>query len=121
MKHTFDPGDVKEKVTVFVRCMTEEKLEYVNLFGSLTKKSSKEFFDALGLQIISGIRKVFENNCTYVTLVRSKECSDQYQYNTMTIPSGISVGIAQKVKPSKDELKQISTLDIELGNRVCEG
>ena len=111
LKHKFNSTDANEKVTVFVRCITDEKLEYINLFGP--KKSSENFIKLSGIPIILGMRKVFENNCTYVTL----DCSKSVKASSggeIKIPAGALVGRAQKVQRSQC----LALPDVELGNKA---
>ena len=119
LKHLVDPRDVEEKITVFVRGITEEKLSYMNIFPVQSKKTPKMQFEVPGyesFEIIPGIRKVFENNCTYVTLVRPKIFKKSPEGNII-ISAGTCIGIAQK---AKTDVKQIPNLDTELGMNSCE-
>ena len=76
----------QEKFTAFVRCKTKEKLQYINLFP-LTSKKKRMF------EVIPGIRRVFQNNCTYVTFIIEKEASRYF-----SLKAGICVAKAQKIR-----------------------
>ena len=112
LEHRFDPRDVGEKVTVLVRLTSKEHVGHINLLKPINNQKTSNFLQSSGFEIIPGVRKVFENNYTYVTFVHSK--SAKKSNGVVTIPAGLFVGRAEKVQNS------IPLLDMELGDTACD-